>query len=186
MTQPTEKRTWRKIYLFGGLILLGLAVLFVRGGDILGLISAKHDDARTQNDLGRMYYNGEGHYAKAFELFTKSAEQGFAAAQSNLGTMYSNGHGVPQDYRKAVHWLTKSAEQGHAIAQSKLGLMYDDGRGVPRDYKKAYMWNNLAIHNGDPTARIIRDIVAKELSSQDLIEAQEMTKHCLDSGYKIC
>ena len=55
-----------------------------------------------------------------------------------------------------------------------------------QNYKKAYMWFNLAIHNGYSDEQKTRDTVAKKLSSQDLIEAQEMTKRCLDSGYKNC
>ena len=45
---------------------------------------------------------------------------------------------------------------------------------------------NTVIHNGYSDEQKARDIVAKKLSSQDLIEAQEMTKRCLDSGYENC
>ena len=55
-----------------------------------------------------------------------------------------------------------------------------------QNYKKAYMWFNLASHNGYSNAQKARDGMAKELSSQDLIEAQEMTERCLDSGYENC
>ena len=44
----------------------------------------------------------------------------------------------------------------------------------------------LAIHNGYSDEHKDRDTVAKGLSSQDLIEAQEMTERCLDSGYENC
>ena len=72
-----------------------------------------------------MYVNGEGSipqdYKKAFDLFTKSAEQGYIRAQNNLGWMYAEGKGTPQDDKQAVHWYTKSAEQGDAWAQHNLG-----------------------------------------------------------------
>ena len=55
-----------------------------------------------------------------------------------------------------------------------------------QNYKKAYMWFNLASHNGSSEGQKSRDIMAKKLSSQDLIEAQKMTKRCLDSGYENC
>ena len=45
-----------------------------------------------------------------------------------------------------------------------------------QNYKKAYMWFNLASHNGYSEGQKVRDTVAKKLSSQDLIEAQEMTE----------
>ena len=44
----------------------------------------------------------------------------------------------------------------------------------------------LAIHNGYSDEQKARDGMAEILSSQDLIEAQEMTKRCLNSGYKDC
>ena len=100
--------------------------------------------------------------------------------------MYANGRGVPPDDKQAVHWYTKSAKQGNAVAQYNLGLMYEKGKGLMQNYKKAYMWFNLAIHNGFSNAQKARDIVAKKLSPQDLIEAQEMTERCLDSGYENC
>ena len=60
-----------------------------------------------------------------------------------------------------------------------------------QNYKKAYMWFNLAIYNGyldelKARDKKARDKAAKKLSSQDLIEAQEMTERCLDSGYENC
>ena len=100
--------------------------------------------------------------------------------------MYDNGRGVPQDDKQAVHWYTKSAKQGNAVAQSKLGLMYYEGKGFMQNYKKTYMWLNLAIHNGHSDGQKARDAVAEILSLQDLIEAQEMTERCLDSGYENC
>ena len=60
--------------------------------------SAKKGDKEAQNDLGLMYYEGEGvpqDYEKAIEWYTKSAEQGHAWAQYNLGLMYYDGEGVP-------------------------------------------------------------------------------------------
>ena len=186
MTQPTEKRTWRNISPVWWLILLGLAVLIVRGPGFLGEIK---DGASAQNDRGVMYDKGRGvpqNYEKAFELFTKSAEQGHAIAQYNLGVMYLHGKGVPQNDQSAAHWFKKSAKQGKRDGQYSLGLMYGTGRGVSLNYKKAYMWLNLAVYKRHSEAQKDRDTVAKKLSSQDLIEAQKMTKRCLDSGYKNC
>ena len=71
-------------------------------------------------------------------------------------------------------------------AQHSLSLKYHHGEGVQQDDKKFYMWINLAIHNGIPSSRELRDALAITISSQDLIEAQEMAKRCLNSGYKDC
>ena len=185
MTQPTKKRRWRIRSRLWWLTWLVPAILFVT----LGSISAEQGDARTQNDLGNMYYFGRGvpkNYAKALELFGKSAEQGFAEAQNNLGNMYYSGAGVPKDDKKAAHWWLKAAKQGDAWAQYSLGMMYHSTKSDLQDYKKSYMWYSLTIHNRWSIARGDRDTVAKKLSSQDLIEAKKMTKRCLDSGYKDC
>ncbi len=151
--------------------------------------SAEQGHAEAQNYLGVMYENGEGvlpDYKQAIHSYTKSAEQGHASAQYNLGRMYYYGKGVPQDDKQAVHWHTEAAKQGYAGAQYSLGVMYYKGDGVPQDDKKAYMWLNLAIHNGYSEAQEIRDGVEDILSFQDLIEAQEMAKRCLKSGYENC
>ena len=185
MTQSTEKRTWHIRSRLWWLTWLVPAILFLT----LGSISAEQGDARTQNDLGNIYYFGRGvpqNYAKAFELFGKSAEQGFAVAQNNLGNMYYSGAGVPQNNKRAAYWYTKAAEQGDAWAQYSLGEMYYSAKGDLQDYKKSYMWYSLAIHNGFSIARGARDTLAEILSSQNLIEAQKMAKRCLDSGYENC
>ncbi|MCH5292250.1 MAG: sel1 repeat family protein, partial [Treponema sp.] len=65
---------------------------------------AERGDAEAQNELGEMYYDGEGveqDYDKAFDWFLKSAEQGNASAQMRLGFMYWCGEGVAQNYEKA-------------------------------------------------------------------------------------
>ena len=100
--------------------------------------------------------------------------------------MYVNGEGIQQDYDKAFDWYTKAAKQGNADAQFNLGVMYLNGEGLIQNHKKAYMWFNLAIHNGHSDEQKAKDKVTKKLSSQDLIEAEEMAKRCINSGYKDC
>ena len=77
---------------------------------------------------------------KAFEWFTKSADQGGAYDQINLGECYENGKGVAKDEKKAFEWYTKSTEQGNAYGQTKLGRCYMRGKGVIKDEKKAFEW----------------------------------------------
>ncbi|KAG0233051.1 hypothetical protein BGW42_007747 [Actinomortierella wolfii] len=86
---------------------------------------------------------------KAFELYTKSAEQGNADAQYNLGLMYKNGQGVEQNDVNATEWFAKSANQGNADAQYNLGMMYRDGRGVEQNDVKAVEWYTKAAHQGN-------------------------------------
>ena len=106
------------------------------------------------------------------------ADQGDADAQNNLARMYSECRGVPQDDEEAVRWYRAAADQGYASAQYNLGAAYTNGEGVPQNYTLAHMWYNLAASNstGDTrdTAVQTRDIVAKEMTLEAIIEAQRL------------
>ncbi len=145
---------------------------------------AEQGDAAAQNNLGTMYYKGQGvpyDYAQAVKWYRKAAEQGNADAQSGLGIMYQKGQGVPQDYAKALQWYRKAAEQGKASAQNNLGVMYSKGQGVPQDYVQAHMWFNLAASRlppgeGRDKAVKNRDIVAERMTPAQISEAQKLTR----------
>jgi len=117
-----------------------------------------------------------GDYAAAFRLMRPLAEQGDASAQFNLGIMYSEGKGVTQDYAEAVKWYRRAAEQGNAPAQSNLGIMYSEGKGVTHDHIQAHMWFNLAAARGEEKARENRDIVAKQMTTAQVVEAQRLAR----------
>ena len=112
------------------------------------------------------------------ELITPqlAADQGDAAAQNNLGGMYANGWGVEQDYGEAVRLFRLATDQENAKAQYNLGIMYSDGLGVPRDYVSAHKWLNLAAAQGHENARQRRDAAAREMSAEQLIEAQQAAR----------
>ena len=206
MTQPTKKRTWRKIYLFGGFILFGQVILIIENWDSLYPLphpdpltlakatslytkSTEQGNAITQYNFGNMCYNGKGvqrDYEKALEWYTKSAEQGYTKSQNILGLMYYNGDAVPKDDKQAAHWWLKAAKQGHTWAQHNLGELYYNTKSNLQDDKKAYMWYSITSHNGWVIAQKDRDKMAKKLSFLDLIKAKKMTRRCLKSGYKDC
>jgi TPR repeat protein len=166
--------------------------------------AAEQGFAMAQFNLGFMYDNGEGvpqDFKKALEWYTKAAEQGLAEAQTNLGVMYNNGEGVPQDFKKALEWYTKAAEQGLAEAQTNLGLLYaEGGEGVPQDSKKAlewlaqtnlgvmyaagqisqdytraYSWFNLAASQGNEYGGRNKDLIIKNMSSNQIEEGQKLS-----------
>jgi len=136
-----------------------------------------------------MHQNGKGvtqDYSEAVKWYRKAAEQGNSTGQFLLGGMYTQGKGVSQDYSEAVKWYRKAAEQGNADAQGHLGASYTLGEGVLQDTITAHMWFNIAAANGGKNAVKGRDIVAKKLSSSDIVKAQQMAKRCMASGYKDC
>ena len=53
----------------------------------------------------------EQDYKKAFEWFTKAAEQGNPNGQYNLGEMYWTGNGTGKDMVKCLAWWILAAKQ---------------------------------------------------------------------------
>ena len=76
-----------------------------------------------------MYKNGEGvrkNYKKAFELFTKSVDEGegseyekLSEVQRLLGNMYHYGYGVKKDLKKAKEWYEKAANDKFEDGEEK-------------------------------------------------------------------
>jgi len=92
---------------------------------------AENGDHAAQNNLGIMYFYGQGvpkDEAKAFEWFNKAAERGNASAQGALFSMYYEGMGVKKDRTKAEVWLRKAAAQDLPLAQKKLQELFGDGK----------------------------------------------------------
>ncbi len=73
----------------------------------------------AQNNLGRMYYNGEGvaqDYVEAAKWYRMATEQGNSYAQYYFGLMYVQGRGVPQDYVQAHIWFNLATLHGDGSA----------------------------------------------------------------------
>jgi uncharacterized protein len=143
------------------------------------IAKAEQGYASAQYNLGIAYANGRGvpqDDKEAVKWWRKAAEQGYASAQYNLGVMYDNGRGVPQDYKEAAKWYRKAAEQGGADAQYNLGVMYGNGEGVLKDNVNAYAWYNVGSANGYDGASKNRDLIAKEMTPEQIAKAQELSK----------
>jgi TPR repeat protein len=84
---------------------------------------------------------------------------------------------VPQDSAEAARWYRKAADQGEAVGQFNLGGMYAEGQGVPQEYVTAHMWLNLAAaKDGEDDAAKARDTIAKEMTREQLAEAQRLAR----------
>ena len=144
---------------------------------------AEAGDAAAQNNLGYMYYKGEGvpkDDAEAAKWYRKAAEQGEANAQVGLGYMYRTGTGVPKDSAEATKLWRKAAEQGNALAQFSLGGMYYGGEGVPKDLVQAHVWWNIAGAKGDEDAKTNLGIVEKDMTSEQKAEAMKLARELFD------
>ena len=77
-------------------------------------MAAQQEDPEGISNLGTMYLQGravECDFVRAFELFLKAANLGYAVAQNNLALMYANGQAVDKDYVWAYAWLDIAAAQ---------------------------------------------------------------------------
>jgi hypothetical protein len=65
--------------------------------------------------------------------------------------------------------------QGNGFLQRFLGLQYHEEKGVPKDMVKSYAWYNLAVANGFEWAADYRDIVAEQMTPEQIAEAQALS-----------
>ena len=78
-----------------------------------------------------------GEYAKAAELFKKTADWGDPTGQLGLAWLYENGRGVSQDYQKAFALSETAAATGSVEGILNLARLYYQGIGVKTNYAKA-------------------------------------------------
>jgi TPR repeat protein len=93
-------------------VLLSLAA-YAQGVSSDLLKRANAGDPEAQNNLGVMYYNGEGvpqDYKRAAEWYLKAANQGEAEAQNNLGALYAGGDLGSPDIVTGCAWIYLSKD----------------------------------------------------------------------------
>lgn len=142
-------------------------------------LAAEEGSGLGQALLGSAYSQGRGtpkNHLEAVKWFRMAAEQGVVLGQLGLGRAYLDGEGVPQDYSEATRWFRLAAEQGSARGQTLLGRSYFLGVGMPQDYVLAHMWLNLAAAKGQERALEYRDQVIKEMTPEQIAEAQRMAR----------
>ena len=134
--------------------------------------------AVSNYELGMAYTLGntlEQDYAKAFEHFTRSAQEGYAPAQYRLGAAYANGDGTGKDPARAIEWYDKSAGQGYTSAQRSLALIYLNGlEDVAPNKPLALAWYELLAEDGNQMDAHRRDSLLQELSEREIGMAGEL------------
>lgn len=89
----------------------------------------------AQNELGVLYYQGEGvsqNYTEAFKWVQMSANAGSALAQRNLGMFYKQGIGCIANTAMAASWYEKASNQGDFDATVCYAYMLYRGDGVAK------------------------------------------------------
>ena len=97
---------------------------------------------------------------------------------------YQKGFGAYDrgDYDTALKEFRPLAEQGYPLAQATLGLMYAEGQGVPQDYVLAHMWMNLAVAKGVQEVVKGRDLLEKNMTTDQIAEAQRLAREWKPKG----
>jgi len=95
------------------------------------LRAAKQGYAKSQYNIGLMYYKGEGvkvDYEEAMKYFLLSAKQNFYDAFYNIGIMYQLGNGVNEDLDEALKWylLAAGKQKTYPNANDQIHVIYED------------------------------------------------------------
>lgn len=86
---------------------------------------------------------------------------------------------------KDIPSLKTLSEKGDAGAQNNLGLRCSKGEGVLSDDVTAYAWHNIAAANGNVDAKEAKVSLAKIMTSESVIKAQELSKEMLKKNSKL-
>lgn len=72
--------------------------------------------------------------------------------------------------------LEDEARNGNTTALYNLGIAYSTGQGVPTDYVTAHKFFNLAAMGGLDEARGLRAELSREMSKDEIAEAQRQAR----------
>jgi len=71
---------------------------------------------------------------------------------------------------------------GAPDALFELGMLYATGRDVAADLVVAHKWFNLSASRGNPAARGYRIELAREMSSEQVAEAQKLAREWIQAN----
>jgi TPR repeat protein len=87
--------------------------------------AAEQGERRAQNQLGQMYFLGQGvqqDYSEAAKWFEKAASQGHDLAKLMLGQLYLEGNGVRKDLVQAYMWTALMDPEQRALVKTLAGV----------------------------------------------------------------
>jgi len=142
------------------------------------------DDAQAMSFLGGYYYDGSHglpqDYARALELWHRSAELGCAESMSNIGRAYYFGNGVERDEKKAEHYYELGAMKG--CPHARFALVALDGEKGDIDFDRALRHYMIAVEAGhkDSLEQIQHMYTGEHVTKDDYTKALQAYQNYLD------
>jgi hypothetical protein len=109
----------------------------------------------AMNDLGDMYYSGDGvpqDYEQAFAWYRKGAMAGNVLAMANLAYLYEHGWGIGKDTVQACAWYRKAGAAGDQDSIRNLRWLDPNGEVVTPDETLTREWYQRRAFAGDADA----------------------------------
>ena len=139
--------------------------------------------AEEDYERGLIFSLGEGDNKDAklaFSLFLSAAQKDYAPAQYKAGIAYAYGEGTDIDLSQAAYWDSLVSDQGYAIAQRNLGVMYENGNRVEQNKPLALAWYDILADNGNVMDIRRRDMLASELTGDEVTKATQLKDQLLN------
>jgi len=131
------------------------------------------DDAIAMHNQGNYCRDGRNGFPqdidKAFELWHRAAELGYAKSYYSIGYAYSNGRGVKSDMKKAVHYWEQAAMKGNVMARYNLGYIEFHKGNTNRAAKH---WMIAVGAGGDDSLKEIKELYSNgQATKEDYMQA---------------
>jgi TPR repeat protein len=139
------------------------------------------------NNLGLMYYRGEGvpkDLSRAANLYQRACDAGGTGGCTNLGLMYLRGESVPKDPNRAAELFKRGCDTNAPVACTNLGLMYARGENLPQDMNRAATLYKRACDGGNAQGCNFLGLLYEHGRGvpKELNRAAELFKKACDAG----
>jgi hypothetical protein len=109
---------------------------------------------------------------KAFEMYLKSASDGYIDSLHQVALMYRDGLGVSKDYVKMIEYLEMAADKGLMHSITLLADIYGQGKLLPKDRDMSFKWTLRAAEFGNRefmyrVAIMYRDGIGTEINKEE-------------------
>jgi TPR repeat protein len=115
---------------------------------------------------------------------SERAKVGDAAAEFELANAFFAGKDIPKDETQGAAMLERSARDGLPEAQFQMGERTYGNGSNPEKYVAAYLWYALAQRGGYTPSQGKAEIVAAEMTPEQLSDARKRLENWATPGAK--